>query len=89
MISRSYIGPCHWELGSCSPPVVWLVDRTGGCVELCRACLDSWFDTADDAPELEPLGWGWLRKEAVSHLPWPLLTPSDWSKVGPTWVGGG
>jgi hypothetical protein len=29
-------------------------------VRVCQACLDAWFDSADDDPDLEPAAWGWL-----------------------------
>jgi hypothetical protein len=32
----------------------------GDTEPLCKACLDHWFDNADDDPSLEPAAWHWL-----------------------------
>lgn len=57
----SKYGPCQNRLDSCGPVVaIWQTDihyRTF----LCQLCLDSWFDGADDDPDLEPIAWGWVE----------------------------
>ena len=34
--------------------------QIGNVSYLCRACLDCWFDNADDDDSLEPAAWSWL-----------------------------
>lgn len=34
--------------------------QNGNVSYLCKACLDCWFDNADDDPDLEPASWSWL-----------------------------
>ncbi|GGW98607.1 hypothetical protein GCM10010321_11220 [Streptomyces chartreusis] len=34
--------------------------QNGNVVHLCQACLDAWFDNADDDELLEPAAWSWL-----------------------------
>lgn len=38
----------------------WNHGASGNTSLLCRTCLDSWFDNADDDPDLEPASWVWL-----------------------------
>jgi len=50
-------GPCR----TCTEPAVaWLRFRDRTSSRLCQRCLNTWFDMADDQPQLEPLIWGWL-----------------------------
>lgn len=44
------------------PAVAWWIcnSTSRNRVRLCQACLDIWFDNADDDPTLEPAAWGWL-----------------------------
>lgn len=61
-------GPC--QLSRCpNPAVAWWKTSNGAYTSLCRACLDCWFDNADDDDSLEPTAWGWL-------IP-PAPDPSD------------
>jgi hypothetical protein len=56
-----------WRDGKRSerPPVARWVCRNGNVVYLCRPCLNSWFDNADDDPELEPEAWRWTTGAAA------------------------
>ncbi|MFI6251503.1 hypothetical protein [Streptomyces sp. NPDC051016] len=56
-------GPCR----TCpAPAVAWLRFSRITSLRLCRTCLDSWFDMADDQPEMEPRIWGWLTSPVPS-----------------------
>lgn len=46
-ITPSTCGPVAIARVTCNP--------SGNVVYLCRECLNSWLDNADDEPELEPL----------------------------------
>lgn len=61
--------PRHVSSASCdgrtshrSAPAVawWICSPSQNRSRLCQACLDIWFDNADDDPTLEPAAWGWL-----------------------------
>lgn len=55
---------CIGRLASCGPAVaLWVAPNTYS-FRLCQACLDAWFDNADDDPDLEPLAWEWLTTHA-------------------------
>jgi len=47
------------------PAVAWWRHRNGSTSYLCRPCLDSWFDNADDDETLEPAVWCWLSPPAA------------------------
>ena len=52
-------GPCN--LSRCTnPAVAWWKSVNGAYASLCQACLDWWFDFADDDEALEPVAWGWF-----------------------------
>ena len=51
---------------SCGPVVVRWECQNGNVVQLCQACLDAWFDNADDDEMLEPAAWSWLHVGAAS-----------------------
>ncbi len=55
----SKLGPCR--LSNCpNPAVAWWKSGNGAYTSLCKACLDYWFDFADDDECLEPVAWGWF-----------------------------
>lgn len=43
-----------------NPAIARWNHHNGNVSRLCQACLDSWFDIADDDPDLEPASWAWL-----------------------------
>lgn len=53
-------------LPSCGPAVARWDLQHGGSVRLCRACLDAWFDNADDDETLEPAAWSWLPQAVAA-----------------------
>lgn len=54
-------GPCR----NCpEPATAWIRLSDGTMFRLCTPCLDAWFDTADDMPQMEPRIWGWLVRPA-------------------------
>jgi hypothetical protein len=55
---------CDGKLASCGPAAARWSHRNGNISRLCRACLDHWFDNADDDPDLEPVAWQWLEVTA-------------------------
>lgn len=57
----SKYGPCDLLLPTCGPQAVaWWNCPSGRTVRLCKTCLDTCFDAADDDPGSEPTAWGWL-----------------------------
>lgn len=52
-------GNGHSEPGR-EPAVARWEHDNGNVSRLCQSCLDSWFDNADDDPDLEPAAWAWL-----------------------------
>lgn len=44
-----------------TPAIAWWRTRNGATARLCQPCLNSWFDNADDDPDLEPAVWCWIR----------------------------
>lgn len=57
---------CACNLNSCGPIVARWRTRTGYSFPLCQACLDTWFDSADDDESLEPASWSWIRSEVAA-----------------------
>lgn len=55
---------CAINLDSCGPTVAHWRTRSGYWFPLCLTCLNSWFDSADDDPDLEPVTWKWLTGAA-------------------------
>ena len=51
---------CACNLASCGPVVARWKTRTGYWFPLCKACLDGWFDNADDDDDLEAVAWAWI-----------------------------
>ncbi|MFF7947011.1 hypothetical protein [Streptomyces griseorubiginosus] len=52
-------GPC--QLSRCTnPAIAWWKSGNGAYTSLCQACLDYWFDNADDDDSFEPVAWGWF-----------------------------
>lgn len=47
------------------PAVARWTHQIGNVSMLCRLCVDSWFDNADDDPELEPAAVEWLRRPVL------------------------
>lgn len=43
---------CKWDARPAF--AIWYYDQTGFVGYLCKKCLDSWLDNADDDPYLEP-----------------------------------
>lgn len=56
----------HGTCLNCDDPAVAWLHLQGGfrTVRLCRLDLDTWFDTADDHPDMEPRIWGWFAPPA-------------------------
>jgi hypothetical protein len=52
-------GPCDLSHHN-EPAIAWWKTGNDCFTRLCWACLDCWFDNADDDPDLEPTAWGWL-----------------------------
>lgn len=63
----SKLGPCRTcpELA-----VAWIRLIDGTHLQLCKPCLDAWFDMADEQPQLEPRIWGWLVRRARVVAVW-------------------
>lgn len=60
-------GPCTLSHHN-EPAVAWWKTGNGAFTRLCQACLDYWFDNADDDPSLEPVAWGWFHRPAAPSL---------------------
>lgn len=57
----SKLGPCR----TCpEQAVAWIRLTDGTHSQLCKPCLDAWFDMADEQPQLEPRIWGWFVRPA-------------------------
>jgi len=46
------------------PAVARWIHQIGNVSLLCESCLNSWFDNADDDPELEPAAVEWIGRPA-------------------------
>ena len=57
-------GPCTIRHTPPVPAMAWWLGPNGHYANLCQACLDIWFDNADDDETLEPLQWGWYARPA-------------------------
>jgi hypothetical protein len=47
----------------------WRHSSSGNTSLLCQPCLNSWFDNADDDPDLEPASWAWLSEAQPQRAP--------------------
>lgn len=77
----SKYGPCANLYHTCGPQAAALIVlKDDEEFRLCKPCLDTWLDCADDMPCLEPAAWYWLSSPpspSVEQLAAALRDPRN------------